>query len=128
MSGRSVGFPVLSSDGKHLYFLSYFGQGLVNVSTLGDDGAFDFGTTIDEYTLGGAAGAYKLPTGLSADERAIFFFDEATEHMTALFRSRAGAPFYDPLDLGERRGAIPNLDCSRVYSSDGGELVLQARR
>jgi len=128
MSGRSVGWPVLSSDGQSLYFLSYFGQGLVNQSHLGEDGVFDFGAVIDEFTLGGEAGAYKLPTGLSADERAIFFFDEATEHSMALFRSRPGAPFYDPLDLGPRRGMAPNLDCSRLYSSDDGQLVQQPRK
>jgi hypothetical protein len=128
MSGRSVGWPVLSSDEQHLYYLSYFGQGLVYQSTRDEEGVFDFGAVIDEFTLGGAQGAYKLPNGLSADERAIFFFDEATEHTFALFRSRPNAPFYDPLDLGERRGAAPNLDCSRVYSSADGELVLQSRK
>ena len=127
MSGRSLGWPVLSNDGQSLYFLSYFGQGLVNQSRLDQDGVFDFGKAIDEFTLGGQEGAYKLPSGISADERAIFVFDQATEHMLALFRSRPDAPFYDPLDLGERRGVAPNLDCSRLYSSDGGELVMQAR-
>lgn len=128
MSGRSVGWPVISNDGQHLYFLSYFGQGLVTLSKRGDDGVFDFGTTIDEYTLGGDEGAYKLPNGLSPDERAIFFFDEATQHAMALFRSRPEAPFYDPLDLGARRGAAPSADCARVYSSRDGVLVSQARR
>src|SRR5256885_211300 len=40
MSGQSVGWPVLSSDGKDLYFLSYFGQALVVQSQLGTDGRF----------------------------------------------------------------------------------------
>lgn len=128
MSGRSLGWPVLSSDGRHLYFLSYFGQGLINQAGLDQDGVFDFGVTIDEFTLGGQEGAYKLPSALSADERTIFVFDQASQHMLALFRSRPDAPFYDPLDLGERRGMAANLDCSRLYSSDGGELVMQARR
>jgi hypothetical protein len=128
MTGRQVGWPVLSSDAQHLYFLSYFGQGLVYESRRADDGVFDFGASIDEFTLGGDEGAYKLPNGLSADERAIFFFDQASQHEMALFRSRPDAPFYDPLDFGERRGAAPNADCSRLYSSDDGELVLQARQ
>ena len=126
MSGSSVGWPVLSSDGQDLYFLSYFGQALAVQSTLGKDGVFDFGTEIDEFTLGGAPGAYKLLSGLSSDQRAIFYFDEATQHAMALFRSRDGAPFYDPLDLGKRRGAVPNEDCSRLYSSVADGLVAQA--
>jgi hypothetical protein len=126
MSGHSLGWPVLSSDGKDLYFVSYFGQALVTQSHLGQDGAFDYGTEIDPFTLGGPPGEYKLLSGLSSDQRAIFFFDEVTQHAMALFRSRDGAPFYDPLDLGARRGAVPNKDCSRVYSSVAAGLVAQA--
>ena len=126
MSGHSVGWPVLSSDGSTLYFLSYFGQGLVRQSQRNKSGVFDGGTEIDEFTLGGQEGAYKLPNGLASDQRAIFFFDQATSHQMALFRSAPGAPFYDLLDLGERRGASPNTDCSVVYSSIGSGVVAQA--
>ena len=125
MSGHSVGWPVLSNDGKTLYFLSYFGQGLVRQSERDKYGVFGSGTEIDEFTLGGQEGAYKLLNGVSSDQRAIFFFDQETSHQTALFRSAPGAPFYDPLDLGERRGATPNADCSLVYSSVGSSLVAQ---
>ncbi len=128
MSGHSLGWPVLSSDGQSLYFLSYFGQGLVNQSARGKDGVFDIGTEIDPYTLGGNDGEYKLINGLSSDERAIFYFDQTTKHAMALFRSRPGAPFYDPLDLGERQGVAPNAGCSRVYSSAAGNVVQQARQ
>jgi WD40-like Beta Propeller Repeat len=125
MSGHSVGWPVLSADGKTLYFLSYFGQGLVRQSERDKSGVFDPGTEIDEFTLGGQEGAYKLLNGVSSDQRAIFFFDQETSHQMALFRSAPGAPFYDPLDLGERRGATPNTDCSLVYSSNGSGVVAQ---
>jgi len=128
MSGHSVGWPVLSSDGQDLYFLSYFGQALAVQSKRGQDGVFDFGSEIDEFTLGGNEGEYKLLSGISFDQRAIFFFDQATQHAMALFRSRPGAPFYDPLDLGARQGATPNQDCSRVYSSVPSGLVIQAAK
>jgi hypothetical protein len=126
MSGHSVGWPVLSSDGKTLYFVSYFGNSWVKQSELGADEIFAIGTEIDEFTLGGETGEYKLITGLATDQRAIFFVDEATKHALALFRSRPGAPFYDPLDLGERQGVAPNEDCTRVYSTVDGSLVFQA--
>ncbi len=96
MSGHSVGWPVLSNDGKTLYFVSYFGQALVNQSERGKDGVFDIGTEIDPFTLGGADGEYKLLSGLSADQRAIFFFDEATQHAGALFRSAPAHPSTTP--------------------------------
>lgn len=125
MSGRSVGWPVLSSDGKALYFVSYFGQARVEQSELGADGTFSIGVEIDEFTLGGQEGQYKLISGLATDQRAIFFVDEATEHAMALFRSRPGSPFYEPLDLGERQGVAPNEDCTRIYSTVDGKLVYQ---
>lgn len=125
MSGRELGWPVLSADSQALYYLSYFGQGLVIQSGRGPDGTFNLGAALDEFTLGGDPGAYKLINGLSLDQRAIFFYDEATSHAMALFRSRPEAPFYDPVDLGERRGAAPNATCTRMYSSVGGKLVAQ---
>jgi hypothetical protein len=125
MSGRSLGWPVLSNDGGTLYFISYFGQALVVQSTLGQNGVFSLGQEIDEYTLGGNEGEYKLINGVSVDQRAIFFFDEASGHAQALFRSRDGGPFYDPVDFGERRGVVPNADCNRLYSSAGDDLVSQ---
>jgi hypothetical protein len=126
MSGRSVGWPVLSSDGRALYFVSYFGQAWVKQSELGADGTFSIGVEIDEFTLGGKAGQYKLISGLATDQRAIFFVDEATQHAMALFRSRPGSPFYEPLDLGARQGVAPNEDCTRIYSTVDGNLVYQA--
>ncbi len=128
MSGKSVGWPVLTSDGLGLYYLSYNGRALAVQSKRQQGGVFDIGTEFDEFTLGGAAGAYTLLNGISSDERAIFYFDQATSHSMARFRSRDGAPFYAPLDLGARQGAAPNTGCSRVYSSVGGKLVLQARK
>jgi hypothetical protein len=125
MSGESVGWPVLSSDGQALYFVSYFGQARVKQSAL-EAGEFSIGEPIDEFTLGGALGEHKLLSGISADQRAIFFFDQATSHAMALFRSRPDAPFYEPLDLGERQGATPNQDCSRIYSSTGSGIVFQS--
>ncbi len=128
MSGHSLGWPVLSSDGQSLYFLSYFGQGLINYSVRGADGVFDIGTEIDPYTLGGPPGEYKLLNGLASDERAIFYVDQATQHAMALFRPRPGGPFYYPLDFGARQGVAPNADCSRLYSSVAGKVVEQARQ
>jgi hypothetical protein len=127
MSGESVGWPVLSSDGSELYHVRHFGVSRVYLSKL-VDGVFEFGSEIDPFTLGGdEPGAHKLITGLSNDSRAIFYYDEASGRSEALFRSRPGAPFYDPLDLGERRGVAPNDDCSVLYSSVDGALVRQRR-
>jgi hypothetical protein len=126
-SGRSVGWPVLSQDGKSMYYVSYASDAVVFQTTL-NSGVFDIGTGIDPFTLGGASGKFTLLSALAADSRTIFFLDQATKHATARFRSHPEAPFYDPLDLGERQGAAPNADCTRVYSTVEGKLVYQARQ
>jgi hypothetical protein len=125
MSGESIGWPLLSKSGKSLYYVSYTDSALVTQCILGQDGVFDFGTELRSSPLDGAKGKFKLLSGISADERAIFYFDQADKHTWALFRSRDGAPFYDPVDLGSRQGAMPNADCSRVYSSNMTGVVSQ---
>lgn len=125
MSGRDLGWPVLSSDGATLYFVSYFGQARVVQSTKGQNGVFDLGQETDEFTLGGEEGEYKYINGISTDQRAMFYLDEASGHAMAIFRSRPGGPFYFPIDLGERQGIVPNGDCNRAYSSADGALVIQ---
>lgn len=123
---RKVGWPVVSSDGETLYYVTYPGFSLVVQSSADGDGVFQLGTDIDEFTLGGPEGEYKYLRGISADERAIFFEDEATGHAMALFRQYEDAPFYDPVDFGERAGVAPNQDCSRLYSSLDGGLTRQS--
>lgn len=125
-TARSYGWPVISSDGKTLYYLTYPGYSMVEQSSADKNGVFTLGVPIDEFTLGGSEGKYKLLRGISVDERAIFFDDEATGHAMALFRQYEGAPFYDPVDLGERLGALPNEDCTRLYSSLDGGLSVQS--
>ena len=124
-TSRLVGWPVVSSDGETLYYVTYPGYSLVVQSSADDDGVFQLGVEIDEFTLGGPEGEYKYLRGISADQRAIFFDDEATGHAVALFRQYKNAPFYDPIDLGERTGVLPNEACTRLYSSAGGELTFQ---
>jgi hypothetical protein len=126
MSLDLVGWPVLSQDGQWLYYVSYDASSVVFQSKL-EGGSFEIGKGIDPFTLNGDSGKHKLPTSLATDSRAIFFLDEATKHAVALFRSHPDAPFYEPVDLGERQGAAPNADCTRVYSTVEGELVYQER-
>lgn len=125
-TARKLGWPVVSSDGDTLYYVTHPGYAAVVQSSADDDGVFQLGVEIDEFTLGGPEGEYKYLRGISTDQRAIFFDDEATGHAMALFRQYENAPFYDPVDLGERSGVVPNAACTRLYSSVGGELTRQA--
>jgi hypothetical protein len=124
-TGQKLGWPVATADDEALYFVSIFCSSHVEYSQI-ENGVFKLGQPIDEFTLGGPEGEFKLLTGIASDERAIFFFDQASGQSQALFRQDDGAPFYDPVDLGQRQGVAPNADCTRVYSSFEGSLVLQS--
>ena len=68
-------------------------------------------------TLGGTGGHAKLIHSVSADERSIFFFDEAKGHPVGLWRTRDGAPFYDPVDFMDRENVFVNADCDSLYAT-----------
>lgn len=68
-------------------------------------------------TLGGTDGQAKLPHSVSADERSIFFFDEAKGNPVGLWRTRDAAPFYDPVDFLDRQNVFVNGNCDRLYTT-----------
>jgi hypothetical protein len=69
----------------------------------------------------------RRPTGLSADLRALYFFDEAAGSQ------RVGYfPYDSPVatrfaDLGAYRDAQPNGDCTRLYFTRAGKIVAAPR-
>jgi len=77
--------------------------------------------------LDGAASARRLPTGLSADQRTLFYFNEETMQEEGRWRAAnaASSPLYDVVSLGLRRGAAPNSACDRLYSGTNGDVVVE---
>lgn len=67
------------------------------------------------------------PTGMSADGRTLFFYDEARKVAKAAFRPNRTCPFTTFVDLGDRPGVVPNASCTALYSRSPAGLVRTAR-
>ncbi len=63
----------------------------------------------------------RRPTGVAADEHTLFYWDETTQSEKVAFRAPgADRRFVRFEDLGDRRGAVPNANCTRLYFSRAG--------
>ena len=82
---------------------------------------FKYTGMIDEAILHSAPGTGKLrlPTGLSSDQRTIFYVDEVTGTEKVAWRPSRFKEFGAPLDLGARTQASPNATCKRLYHVKG---------
>lgn len=60
---------------------------------------------------------YRRPTGLSAENLALFYWDETTSSETIGFRATTNTDFNFFVSLGALRNAVPTADCSRIYYS-----------
>lgn len=128
--GKRVGDLVLSRDGKWLFYseLDRTSGASIFLSIALGDGTWDAPNPIDTPRLTIEAGFRRRPTGLSADARSLFFFDEVSEVTFVAFRAPDTllfTEFYGFAPTG--RGAMPSESCDRVYltievpdSSDAG--------
>jgi hypothetical protein len=127
-SGNTYGSPALSPDDQELFLNSVAPSGgsTVVVSTRTATEPWSAPTRVSA-ALDGAEGARLLPTGVSADARTLFYFNEATMKEEARWRDepKLTSPLYDMVDLGTRRGAQPNTACDKLYSESTGNIVVE---
>ena len=127
-AGKRYASPVVSTGDGQLFVNSAFANGssTVVVST-SNDGVWAAPKSLAGQLLNGASGARRLPTGVSADLRTLFYFNEQTSLEEARFRDSAlaSSPLYDIMSLGTRRGAIPNSACNRLYSGLDSDVVVE---
>jgi hypothetical protein len=128
--GASLASPVLSASGTSLYF--------TQVGASSSKVFHAQGTTLfpvpalpeDLVTLGGMDGDLKLTLSVSADERTLFFFDEALGHAAGLWSAAPGAPFYELAEFEGLQSVFTDAGCERLYGTRmvGGSLdvVLEA--
>lgn len=120
--------PVLSADGKMLIFSGFTpgsdGLAVIYESEL-SNGAWSMPTNLSALTdhATGTGTKRLLPSGLSSDERTLFYFDEGTGKEVARFRDRPDAPLYDSVDLAALSGAAPNAKCDRVYYTASDDVL-----
>ncbi|MEO7033584.1 MAG: hypothetical protein ABI548_06895 [Polyangiaceae bacterium] len=121
--------PVLAPDGKSLVFAAYSlapGATARVYESLLSSGAWAMPEDVSYDIFDGTTEKRALPSGLSADSRTLFYYDEATSKQAARFRDRPDAPLYTVVDLGDRVGAIPNAACDHVYYTSNGNVLEEA--
>jgi len=129
-SGRIYAAPVLSSGDDQLFFNSAFSDvaSTVVVSTRDPQGVWSTPKVLSAGLFDGAAAARRLPSGVAADGRTLFYFNEESGSEEARWRdtSSVDSPLYDVRSLGARRAALPNSACNRLYSEANGTLVVES--
>jgi hypothetical protein len=130
--GATLSSPVLSASGTSLYFTQL---GPTTSKVFHAQGTTTFPVPAmpeDLVTLGGMDGDLKLTLSVSADERTIFFFDEALGHAAGLWNAAPGAPFYDLARFEGLHSVFTNIGCDRLYATGTVEgsldVVRQARQ
>lgn len=127
--------PVLSPDGKSFVFAAYspvpeggFTGSFQGVSLVYEAwwtaNGWAMPESISQDLFDGTSIARPLPSGLSADSRTLFYWDEASGKQMARFRDRPDAPLYTVVELDKRTGAAPNAECDRLYYSSNGDILL----
>jgi hypothetical protein len=127
-SGNIYAAPVLSADDQQLFLnsASIGGASTIVASTREASQPWSLPTRVIA-ALDGAAGARRLPTGISADARTLFYFNEGTMKEEARWRDEPllTSPLYDVVDLGTRGGAQPNTACDKLYSNAAGDVIVE---
>jgi hypothetical protein len=128
-TGKLYAYPVVSPGDDQLFFNSTFpmGASTVVVSTRSGSDAWRAPVQLTSKLLDGQSTTRRLPTGVSADARTLFYFNEGSMLEEARFRDTPSiqSPLYDMVSLGTRRGAAPNTACNRLYSSSTGDVVVE---
>lgn len=126
--------PVLSPNGKTLLFTAFtpmpaqgFPEGFAGTAAVYESAwsgqHWERPQNVSQGLFDGTTLGRPLPTGLSADSRTLFYFDEAKTKEFARFRDRPDAPLSTLLDLGEHAGAIPNSACDTLYYFSNGDVL-----
>jgi hypothetical protein len=127
-SGHSLADPVLAPDNK-TFIYSEYGSGVVDTvhqsKRLFDGDPWSPGNVLGAVELQASGTDRRRPTGISADGRTLFFWDDTSAHERAGFFSLERAQFSRFVDLGQLRGAEPNAACTRLYFSGPGQSSLE---
>lgn len=128
-TGKVYASPVISAADDRLYFNSGFpdASSTIVVSTRTSGTPWSAPVSLAPSLFDGGADQRRLPTGVSADERTLFYFNEQSAHEEARFRASSAltSALYDMQSLGERRGASPNSACDRLYSESDSDVVVE---
>jgi len=129
-AGKRYASPAIAPTDDQLFFNSSFSDDVSTIVISSRTGTAPWGTPkeLSPGTFNGTSGKRRLPSGVSADARTLFYFNEESAREEARWRSSrsASSALYDMLSLGARRGATPNSACNRLYSDADGDVVVEA--
>lgn len=129
-AGQTYAYPVLSGSGRTFAY-SVIGSSSTSLrisvrSTTNDP--FPIGTTPTGCALQDVGTFIRVPTGLSADDRTLFFWDTERQVARTAFAASAGTSFDYVVDLGGPRSFVtPSADCARLYVNSYGVGDVDAR-
>ena len=128
-SGRVYASPIVSADDDQLFFNSAFldADSTIVISSRSETGLWSAPRALNPGIFDGGAGQRRLPTGVSADGRTLFYFNEESGEQEARWRAATNpdSPLYDMRSLGARHGAVPNAACNRLYFDANGDVVVE---
>jgi hypothetical protein len=114
---ESLGDPVFALGGQVLLY-SHYGAGrthtVIFASRLSTGSSFVVGGELSNTELLAQGDLRRRPTGISADYRTLFFYDEVSETTKAGF-FYGSFDFTSVSDLGDARDLQPSADCNRLY-------------
>jgi hypothetical protein len=125
-SGVRIGDPVLADDGQTLFF-SQYNTTIDDTVAVSQFNGMSWAPPLIlvDPMFRSQAGKRRRPTGLSADGKTLFFWDEVAGVEQATWRKTAQGgdfAFGTPLSLGARPGAqASGGDCGRLYFSAAGD-------
>jgi hypothetical protein len=126
-TGRIYASPTLSAGDDQLFFNSALQQTSTVVVSSRTASGWSRARRLVTSELDSSNGKRRLPTGVSADARTLFYFNEESAEEEARWRNSTldDTPLYDMRSLGARRGATANFACDRLYSVANGRLVVE---
>jgi len=125
--GGSFADPVLSNDGKFLYYSVLGGSSTTMAESYrSGNNPWTKGRIFTIAELTGSGNKLRRPTGLSADNRTLFYWDEVDGVEKMAFREDAilaGHNVYMQfVNVGAYAGAQPAANCQRIYYDAPGSV------
>jgi hypothetical protein len=132
-----LGDPLIGASDETFYYSRYpagVGQNIATVFEADRSGSAPWG---DGTAINGAAieetggGQRRRPSGISADGRTLFYWDDASGAEMMTWRATPTGAFATAISIGARTGAEPNADCTAIYYSaaaSGGTSLFMASR
>jgi hypothetical protein len=124
-AGATWSEPAFGASGDRFFYLVTPGSGAPAIyesvwQAQDGGGAWGAGVALPEAELASMDATHRRrPTGASADDRTLFFFDEVTGVERGAWRDSPTSAFTHFEDIAVAPEATPSLDCSQLYYVSG---------